>query len=239
MSDGELVKWIRYLHAAAAVPKDDPDYADAQAAVAHAKRKITFLNRAANRADVETPDAVETARMAALANTAGALAAAPLSMLDLGPGASMMTGPFADFISRIAGKAALDVRGVDTDAYERGMEAHPTATAVGEMVPPVLMALAGRLGTKPAARFTEARLRAMAPTDDFLASVAGRHPSALPRIKADILPGEPGLRPTAVPRVRPLADPLDAPTFLRRKPPAEPPANDASWVWDFIMGRRQ
>lgn len=159
----DLVKWIRYLHAAAAVPKDDPDYEEAQAAVAHAQRKIAFLNRQANRADVETPDAVETARMSGLANTAGALATAPLSMLDLGPGASAMTGPLSDFISRIAGKSALDVVGLDTDAYERGMEAHPTATAVGEMVPPVLMALAGRLGTKPAARFVSERLSAPVP----------------------------------------------------------------------------
>lgn len=162
MNDGDLIKWIRYLHAAAAVPKDDPDYEEAQAAVAHANRKIRAINRATNRNQGETPDALETARMAALDDAAGTVASAPvrpaLAMLG-GEGLATAAGPALEaFIAKIAGKAALDAKGVDQDAYERGAGAHPTAAFIGEMTPPVLAALAGRLGTKPGARMIADRL---------------------------------------------------------------------------------
>lgn len=211
MSDGDLLSWIRFLHAAAQVPKGSPDYADAQQAVARAKRKIAFINREANRHDVATPGAVETARMSALANTVGDVAAFPASIL---PTLAEVPLPVANmlgaFIKRRVGNLALDARGVDTKAYERGMEAHPTATAIGEMVPPTLMALAGGVGRKPMARSVDARLEALTrPSTPTPPTVRG-----LLAVGDDI-----GAVPTQarhIPQARPVPDQLDVPTFLRR-----------------------
>lgn len=172
-----VTDWIAVLHNAAAVPRGHVDYDEARQVVALANRKIAFLNRSANRRDIETPDAVETARMAGLESVGGNLAALPVgamaALAELPPAA---TGPLLDFISRIGGKAALDVRGVDTDAYERGVEAHPTAAAVGETVPAVLAALAGRLGAKSAKGYVSERL--MAPLPEVQARPMGFTPNA-------------------------------------------------------------
>lgn len=170
MSDGDLVKWIRYLHAAAAVPKDDPDYAEAQAAVAHAKRKIAFLNRSANRREVATPDERETFRMSAVENTAGDVADVATSALsslpEVGPlveGIDKITN-FRERARQLAGLVALLTKDADIEAYERGKEAHPTAAAAGEMTGPILTALLpGIFGRRPLARGIRERAKPLPP----------------------------------------------------------------------------
>jgi len=51
-----LMEWVAYLHAARAVPKDHPDYADAQEAVRFALRRIRTLNNVASAQDPDTQE---------------------------------------------------------------------------------------------------------------------------------------------------------------------------------------
>lgn len=220
MSDGDLRSWIRYLQAAAAVPKGDPDYADAQAAVQRAVRKIRFLNRQANRADIATPRAMETAKMSALENTAGDVAdvatSAFSSLPEVGPlieGIDKITR-LRENVRRTAGIMALRLKDVDPQAYERGKEAHPTAAAAGELTGPVLLALLGGLNRRALGRGLSERMKPL--------------PEALPPRPRGFVPNEgtvtggapaPALRPS--PPVPP--DPLDVPTFKRRAVPVQEP----------------
>lgn len=231
MSDGDLIKWIRYLHAAAAVPKGDPDYADAQAAVAQSRRKIAAINRAANRREDYVPTALETAGMTGLASTAGAAASLPVSpaLAALGVPPSPFNGALEALIAKLAGDATLNARGHDPAAVERGAGAHPTAAFLGEMTPTLLMLLAGKLGGKPAYNAAAARLK-IQPSE---AIPVGRY--GLPEINMD-------LRPAGTSEIRPVrnasvADALDRPTFLRRAaPPPEPPVvNPASNEIDRLL----
>lgn len=121
-------------------------------------------------------------------------------------------------VAKGAGLAATEAagrtdNGTLAERLTAGAEAAPIGAVLGGALPyvPAAARVAGRKLSQP----VRAAARVI---DEFLEEVAGRRPSKLPlpRIKADILPGEPGLRPTAVPYSRPLADPLDLPAFLRR-----------------------
>lgn len=165
-----VTDWINVLHNAAAVPKGHADYDEARQVVALAGRKIAFLNRSANRAEVGTPDERETFRMSAVENTAGDVADIAASSLgslpEVGP---LLEGTgLLDRIRRparqLAGFLALLAKDADLGAYERGKEAHPTAAAAGELTGPALMALLGGLSRRSLARGISERLKPLPET---------------------------------------------------------------------------
>lgn len=117
-----LPEWIAYLHAARAVPKDSPDYGDAQEAVRFALQRIQRLNTVANAAD---QGAAEQGK-----------AVSPTTALGVGlmQGLGAGTGePIAGLISALQGQGF----GAGAAQYRQGLEnvgaQHPTATAGGDV----------------------------------------------------------------------------------------------------------
>ena len=78
-----LTDWIQYLHTAAAVPKDSPDYAEARQAVGHALLHINALNVGSTMGEANQAERVSTALAvpAALAHGASLGMGEPLSGL--------------------------------------------------------------------------------------------------------------------------------------------------------------
>lgn len=98
------------------------------------------------------------------------------------------------------------------ERMQRGADAAPLGAIAGALLPlvPKAARLAGRYVAKP--------VRAVAGSvRDFVETIAGKAPasSRLPRIRADIIPGTPGVRPMNGP-VQGPPDPMRLPTFLRR-----------------------
>lgn len=245
MSD-DLRAWIDYLHAAAAVPQDAPDYEEAQQAVEEALLHIRGLNRrdnAQDQADLahDVPGAGPTMAANALkegGRMAGSAALGGLAAMG-GPVAWMprdLKHPFESSPIAMAmrlgegagGEAAGYVASAGSpEALEEASAQHPFATVAGEMTPSILGAMSGgpraisRLrasGGKTSIGQMGAMERAARKPFQGSQQLEGVGQFAGPPVRTSKVDMRPSL-PAA-------KDPMDTPTFQRRDnyQPREPHA---------------